>query len=163
LPLLPERRLRRRRRPGRADRRLLRGTARGAEPPGRHQRGRDPELYRRAPDRPPVRPGQRRDRRAGPDQRPRLVRRPLHPAAPSPLPSYATALNVSSATALAPESPAAGIPLAATRAPVLIAQTATTYRFRYFFTAATVTAPVLKFIGGSLNFTDASGATIPLF
>ena len=87
------------------------------------------------------------------------------------LPSYASSLDTSSVTDLAPEftiapaNPSDGtIALDSTQAPILMSQTATTYTYRYFTTGTLHGAnAVLTYIGGSVSFVDTAGQSIPLF
>src|SRR6266851_4704870 len=88
------------------------------------------------------------------------------------VPAYAQGVDVASVLAgtpqftIAPQDPAKGtIALDTTQAPVLIVSTATTFTFRYF-TIGTLRPPdpaQLTFIGGTLNFEDSAGKSIPLF
>src|ERR1700682_2533370 len=85
------------------------------------------------------------------------------------LPSYATALDMSSVTdtspdfTLAAQTPNDGtIALDSTRTPVLLPGNGNTVR--YFTTGTLHNKPVVvTFIGGSVSFLDAGGKSIPLF
>ena len=82
-------------------------------------------------------------------------------------PLYATTLDVASVTDLAPEITITteGAAIDDTRAPVLLATdpVAGTWRFRYFYNGPRNAAIDYQFIGGSVEFTNASGERVPLF
>ena len=82
------------------------------------------------------------------------------------VPAYASSLDVPSITDLTPEFTIsdAAFALDATRAPVLMSHTGTSYVFRYFYTGPkTGTAPTITFLGGTFNYLDSAGQAIPDF
>ena len=82
------------------------------------------------------------------------------------VPNYATSIDISSVTDLDPEFTfsSSALTLDSKRAPILMGSCGSTCTFRYFyFGVRPATAVNLNFIGGSVNYLDAFGKTIPLF